>query len=102
MDDKMFDELLGSVREAGRILRGNQAAARSFSLESPDVQSIREQVGLPRSRFASLLGVSVRTIRSWEEGRHHPSGPARVLLSLLEKNPDRILGMLDLPAQASA
>ncbi len=102
MDDEMFDELLGSVREAGRILRGEQAPSRTFPLEFPDVRSIREQVGLPQSRFASLLGVSVRTVRSWEQGRRHPSGAARVLLSLLEKNPDRVLGMLDLPAQVGA
>lgn len=102
MDDEMFDELLGSVREAGRILRGEQAPARTFPLESPDVRLIREQVGLPQSRFASLLGVSAETVRSWEQGRRHPSGPARVLLSLLEKNPDRVLGMLDLPEQVGA
>ena len=102
MDDELFDELLGSVREAGRILRTEQAPSRTFSLESPDVKSIREQVGLPQSRFATLLGVSVETIRNWEKGRRSPSGPARVLLSLLEKNPDRVLGMLDLPAQAGA
>ena len=101
MDEKMFDELLDSVREAGQILRGEQTASRTFSMTSPDVRSIREQVGLPQSRFATLLGVSVDTIRNWERGRRAPTGPARILLSLLEKNPDRVLGMLELP-QAGA
>ena len=53
----------------------------------PAISSIREKTGLSRSRFAELLGVSVRTLQEWEQGRRKPSGAARTLLLIAEKNP---------------
>ena len=53
----------------------------------PAISSIREKTGLSRSRFAELLGVSVRTLQEWEQGRRKPSGAARTLLLITEKNP---------------
>ena len=56
----------------------------------PSVSSIRERTGLSQPRFAQLLGVSVRTLQEWEQGRREPSGAARTLLLIAAKNP-RIL-----------
>ena len=53
----------------------------------PSVSSIREQTGLSQARFAQLLGVSVRTLQEWEQGRRAPSGAARTLLLIANKNP---------------
>jgi len=53
----------------------------------PAISSIREKTGLSQSRFAELLGVSVRTLQEWEQGRRKPSGAARTLLMIAEKNP---------------
>lgn len=57
----------------------------------PAVAEIREKTGLSQSRFAALLGVSVRTLQDWEQGRRAPSGAARTLLLIAHKNPKALL-----------
>ena len=57
----------------------------------PDVAGIRKKTGLSQSRFAQLLGVSIRTLQDWEQGRRCPSGAARTLLMIAAKNPHVIL-----------
>ena len=57
----------------------------------PSVASVREKTGLSKSRFAELLGVSIRTLQEWEQGRRAPSGPARTLLSIANRNPRLLL-----------
>jgi putative transcriptional regulator len=57
----------------------------------PSVSSIREKTGLSQSRFAALLGVSVRTLQDWEQGRRAPSGAARTLLLVADRNPGALL-----------
>jgi len=57
----------------------------------PDVAEIREKTGLSQARFAQLLGVSVRTLQDWEQGRRSPSGAARTLLMIAARNPHAIL-----------
>ncbi len=57
----------------------------------PAVATIRERTGLSQVKFASLLGVSVRTLQEWEQGRRAPSGAARTLLMVAAKNPQILL-----------
>ncbi len=57
----------------------------------PGVAEIRAKIGLSQSRFATLLGVSVRTLQDWEQGRRTPSGAARTLLLVAYQNPKAIL-----------
>ena len=57
----------------------------------PDVASIRTKTGLSQARFAVLLGVSVRTLQDWEQGRRAPSGTARTLLMVADRNPHALL-----------
>ena len=57
----------------------------------PSVTAIRERTGLSQSQFAVLLGVSVRTLQEWEQGRRAPSGAARTLLMVAAKNPQALL-----------
>jgi putative transcriptional regulator len=82
-------------RDVGReILEGLRQlkkgeAGRVFSI--PSVAHIRERTGLSQARFAALLGVSVRTLQEWEQGRRAPSGAARTLLMVAAKNPDALL-----------
>ena len=60
-------------------------------LNIPPVAEIRQKTGLSQSKFASLLGVSVRTLQDWEQGRRIPSGAARTLLLIANKNPMALL-----------
>ena len=57
----------------------------------PSVAAIRERTGLSQAKFAALLGVSVRTLQEWEQGRRAPSGAARTLLMVAAKNPQVLL-----------
>ena len=90
MDDDLFAELLESVREGGQILRGECEPARRFEIDAPDVRHIREQYQLSQSEFAALLGISVRSVQNWEQGRRTPHGSARVLLQVAAKHPQAV------------
>lgn len=83
----MFEELLGSVREAGAILRGRRKPARRTAISCSGVRVIRERASLSQSEFAQLIGVSVKTLQNWEQDRRRPTGPAAALLSIIEHDP---------------
>ena len=87
MKRQMFEELLGSVREAGAILRGQQKPLRRTVIRSSGVRVIRERTSLSQSEFAQLIGVSVKTLQNWEQDRRCPTGPAAALLSIIEYDP---------------
>jgi putative transcriptional regulator len=77
-------EILEGLRE---LKRGDSGRVSTV----PNVVSVREKTGLSQSRFAALLGVSVRTLQDWEQGRRAPSGAARTLLLVAERNPRALL-----------
>ena len=87
MKAKMFEELLGSVREGGAILRGKKQPSRRFVIDSEGVRAIRERTDLSQSEFAALMGVSVKTLQNWEQQRRRPTGPAAALLRIIETEP---------------
>ena len=70
-------------------LREIKAGEHGRVINLPDIAGIRERTGLSQARFAQLLGVSVRTLQDWEQGRRAPSGAARTLLIVADKNPRR-------------
>ncbi len=92
MNDELFAELVESVREGGAIMRGEIAASRAFVVERTtiDAKSVRERYRLSQTEFAALLGISVKTLRNWEQGRRSPEGPARVLLLVAAKHPEAV------------
>ncbi|MEK6288012.1 MAG: helix-turn-helix domain-containing protein [Acidobacteriota bacterium] len=67
-------------REILQGLREIRSGQHGRVVNLPSVASIREKTGLSQERFATLLGVSVRTLQDWEQGRRAPSGAARTLL----------------------
>ena len=87
MKKQMFEELLGSIREAGAILRGQQKPSRRTVVRSSGVRVIRERTSLSQSEFASLIGVSVKTLQNWEQDRRRPTGPAATLLKIIAHEP---------------
>ncbi len=78
-------ELLASVLEmkAGKT-------GRIHRIPLSEVTQARAKSGLSQSQFAQVLGVSIRTLQEWEQGRRKPSGAARALLSIAAKRPDVI------------
>lgn len=76
-------ELLQSVREMKAGRRG-----RAHKVTLPNAATARLKSGLSQSQFAALLGVSVRTLQDWEQGRRTPSGAAKTLIALAVKRPD--------------
>ncbi|WP_043317326.1 NadS family protein [Microbulbifer sp. HZ11] len=94
MNKAMFDELLASVQEMDEIATGKKAPARVFEYPEPEVKRIRENIGLSQNQFALLIGVSKRTLENWEQGRRHPTGPAKALLRILEADPVHALKAL--------
>ena len=91
MNDKLFNELLKSVKQGGKILRGTTSPSREFDYSSPDVKAIRTKYGLSQTKFAKMLGISPATLRNWEQGRRKPVGPARILLFVADKHPEAVL-----------
>jgi len=91
MKKELFAELLASVREGGAILKGRRSPARRSRVEVPNVREVREAYGLSQTRFAALMGISVATLRNWEQGRRQPEGSARVLLQVVAKHPEAVL-----------
>ena len=77
-------EILQGLRE---IKRGEYGRV----INVPDIAQIREKTGLSQARFAQLLGVSVRTLQDWEQGRRAPSGAARTLLMVAARRPLALL-----------
>jgi putative transcriptional regulator len=90
MKDDLFRELEASVREAGAILRGEKPPSRTFVVDNPDVKELRGSFRLSQTEFAQLLGISVKTLRNWEQGRRRPDGPARVLLQVAARHPEAV------------
>lgn len=78
------NEILEGLRE---LKRGETGRVISI----PSVRSIREKTGLSQSHFARLLGVSVRTLQDWEQQRRAPSGAAKTLLLIADRNPGALL-----------
>lgn len=85
MNDAMFNELLESVKEAGKIMRGEAKPSREFAYQNVDIKAIREKTGLSQDRFARLMGVSPATYRNWEQGRRRPHGSAMALLRIFDR-----------------
>ena len=77
-------DILQSVRE--------MKAGQVRIVSSPVIEA-RNKTGLSQSQFAALMGVSVRTLQGWEQGRKQPSGAARTLLAIASTNPKAVLAV---------
>ncbi|HMF10862.1 MAG TPA: NadS family protein [Gemmataceae bacterium] len=85
-----FEKLVESVRQAGRIRRGEMVPSRVTEFRPVDVKAVRRRLGMSQSEFARMIGVSVATLQNWEQGRRHPDGPARALLRVAAANPKAV------------
>ena len=87
MKNKDFDDLVKSIKQAGKIRRGEMKASRIVEFAPADIKEIRNQLHKSQSEFAMMIGVSLSTLQNWEQGRRKPEGPARALLKIAASNP---------------
>ena len=94
MRKKDFDNLVRSIKQAGKIKRGEMEASRAFQFDPADIKGIRQSLKKSQSEFALMIGVSVSTLQNWEQGRRRPEGPARALLKIAAERPDAVIEAL--------
>ena len=84
-------EILDGIRDV-KAYKAGKKSLRVRSLKRPSSPKvIRTRLKLSQSAFAGLMGVSLRTVQDWEQGRRKPSGPAVALLRIAEQKPDVFL-----------
>ncbi len=86
-------EIIDGLQNALEYAKGNTRSARAHVVRVPapvDVRRVRERLGMSQSEFAAQFGISTSTLRNWEQGRREPEGPARVLLNIIEREPEAV------------
>ncbi len=81
-------EILEGVREIKAHERGEKNLHTRTLKEPASPREIRAKLNLSQAAFAGLMGVSLRTVQDWEQGRRRPSGPALALLRIAEQRPE--------------
>ena len=87
MKNRDFEDLVKSVRQAGKIRRRKMRPSRAMTFKPADIRGIRDSLGKSQTEFAMMIGVSVATLRNWEQGRRIPDGPAKALLRVAGVGP---------------
>lgn len=88
-------DLIVSMREVLDHVQGKRTLeSRKVEIPRPEVRKIRQQYALSQQDFARLFGISLRTLQKWEQGSRLPQGPAKILLSVISKNPKAVWDVL--------
>ena len=82
------NEILEGIEEIKQFKAGKLSLKTTRLAPPSKPRVIRSNLNLSQSAFAGLLGVSLRTLQDWEQGRRHPQGPAVALLRIAEQHPD--------------
>ena len=93
MGRKAFQAITEGLEDAIAFTKGDKlrGRARKVRAREVDVVAVRGRLGLSQEEFATAFGVSLGTVRNWEQGRRAPDGPALVLLTVIEKAPRTVL-----------
>src|SRR5262245_60286153 len=96
MAKKAFEAIAEGLRDAIAHARGEDGRGRMRRVRIPDVDvaKVRAKLGLSQADFAATFGVSLGTVRNWEQGRRRPEGPARALLAVINKAPKAVMEAL--------
>lgn len=87
--DTEMEQFQNDLLESVRQMKTGKAARTTVVVLTPAAEA-RAKVGISQSEFAALLGVSVRTLQDWEQGRREPSGAAKTLLRVAARTPEAI------------
>jgi putative transcriptional regulator len=94
MSKRAFEGFMQGLQEALAYAKGdNSAAARVVhaAVKPADIKTARKKIGLSRDAFARAFGLSAATLRKWENGEREPTGAARVLLTIISREPEAAL-----------
>lgn len=91
----LYEELKEGLEEMVAIEKGRKRPVRVHRyFSSSDIKTLREKAGVSQRDFAAMLGVSLRTLQEWEQGRRTPTGPAMNLLRVYEAHPETVAAAL--------
>ena len=92
MSKRAFDKIMQGIGEARTYLEGT-ADKRRYRVHVPEkvnVRKIRQRLGLSQEAFAQTYGFALSAVRDWEQGRRKPERSARILLKIVEKEPEAV------------
>ena len=89
-----FDSIKAGLEQAIAHQANEPNEVVVHPISATDVKAVRAKVGMTQRQFAASLGISLGTLRHWEQGDRQPHGPARVLLNVLNRRPEAVLGAL--------
>ncbi len=91
---KAFTEIAAGLSDALAHAKGGDTGVVEHRPDVIDVQAIRRKTGMSQQRFCATVGISLGTLRNWEQGLRTPRGPARVLLKIVDLNPKAVIDTL--------
>jgi putative transcriptional regulator len=93
MTNKAFKGIMAGIEDAVAYAEGDKSKGKAHVVAVPvvDVKKARAKTGLSQDRFAKVFGISLHTLRKWEQGQRRPQGPAKVLLAVIDKEPDAVM-----------
>lgn len=92
---KAFEEISAGLDDAIAHAKGRNGAVIVHEPEAIDVKAIREKTGMSQRKFCRAFGISLGTLRHWEQGLRSPRGPARVLLKVVDHMPSAVMQAID-------
>jgi putative transcriptional regulator len=92
---KAYTEIRKGLDDAIAHAKGRKARAKEHRMDPIDVKSIRKKTGMSQQRFCASFGISIGTLRHWEQGLRSPRGAARVLLKVVEHNPRAVIKAIE-------
>ena len=88
---KAFEEISAGLGDAIKHARGQKSKVVVHEPEAIDVKAIRRKTGMSQQRFCATFGISLGTLRHWKQGLRAPRGPARVLLKVVDNDPQAVI-----------
>jgi putative transcriptional regulator len=88
------EEILQGAREALAAVKGDDSAVRVTIIPRIDVGEIRRRLKMTQAEFSRAFGLSLDSVKNWEQGHRAPEGPAKVLLAVIAKDPKAVQNAL--------
>ena len=92
---KAYTEIGEGLEDAIAHAKGRKAKAKEHRMDPIDVKSIRKKTGMSQQRFCASFGISIGTLRHWEQGLRSPRGAARVLLKVVDNDPSAVIRTME-------